>query len=245
MKKYWFIVIALFYFLPAQMQAQSWFIQVGVFETKVDINYFNKLGSNVYYARDAYGFHRYYKGIYEDESEAKKLLKEFKMKGFIGTLVPKSTLGPGCICYAIPVPKPLMNTLKHIFFDFDASSLRSDSRTQLNHLVQIMRDFPTYKVKLRGHTDAKGTNSYNDALSMRRVNSAYSYLSSRGISSSRIQKETLGEENPIAKNELTDGSDTEVGRQFNRRVEIVIINEHGDILNEIVDEIEVPKDLVN
>lgn len=228
---------------PSFAQSDSWYIQVGVFENKVDINYFNKLGSNVYYSKDAYGFHRYYKGVYNNEAEARSLMSKYNELGYNCFLKSKSNLQNTCVCNNIPLPKSLLNTIESIFFDFDRANLRPASRQQLGDLVSILNDFPGYKTLLRAHTDSKGSNSYNEALSMRRANAAKQYLISRGITSSRIQTETFGEADPIAKNELNDGQDTEQGRQFNRRVEILILNEDGSILNEIVDEIEVPKEL--
>lgn len=221
----------------------SWFVQIGVFETKVDINYFNKLGSEVYYSYDSYGFHRYYKGVYNSESEARKAMTQFDQMGFNCYLKSMSELENSCVCHVIPPPKTLLNSIESIFFDFDRSNLRPESRQELNDLITIMREFPEYETILRAHTDSKGSNSYNEALSLRRANAAKQYLIARGIASSRIKTETFGEVKPIAKNELSDGQDTEQGRQFNRRVEILILNKDGLVLNEMVEEIDIPKEL--
>ncbi|MFK8101249.1 MAG: OmpA family protein [Saprospiraceae bacterium] len=245
LRKNFCMVLVMLFTLPLCAQSENWYIQVGVFESKVDINYFNAIGSDIYYSNDTYGFHRYYKGIYKTEAEANQILAKFNQLGFNGNLVAKSELGNACVCNYIPVPKSILNSIKNIFFDFDRSNLKPESRKQLNDLVNIMNDFPNYKVTLRAHTDSKGSNSYNEALSLRRATSAKKYLISRGIASSRIKTETYGEVNPIAKNELDNGTDTEVGRQFNRRVEILILDQDGHQLNRIVDEIEVPKGLEN
>ncbi len=245
MRKNYVILLAMIFAWSLNGQTEGYYVQVGVFEKKVDINYFNKIGSNIYYAHDTYGFHRYYKGIYNNEADAKNILTKFSEAGYNCSLVPGSELGNSCVCNYIPVPKSLLNSIKNIFFDFDKSNLKTESRQQLNDLVVILRDFPSYKVMLRAHTDSKGSNSYNEALSLRRAGSAKKYLISRGITSSRIKTETYGEANPIAKNELADGADTELGRQFNRRVEIIILDSDGHTLNEIVDEIEIPQGLEN
>jgi len=245
MRKLHLLLFALLCTLSTFAQNETWYIQVGAFDQKVDINYFNELGSDVYYSRDNYGLHRYYKGSFENESDAQKLIGEYETEGFNCVLVPSKDFGNSCRCIYIPQPTSLFNSIKNIFFDFDRSNLRTTSRQQLDELTNIMRDFPTYQVKLRAHTDAKGSNSYNEALSMRRANSAKRYLLSKGINSSRISTETFGEVNPIAKNELADGADTEVGRQFNRRVEIIIMDQDGLVLNEMVDEIEVPSELLS
>ncbi|MEM9822345.1 MAG: OmpA family protein [Bacteroidota bacterium] len=244
MRKIYLNLFILCYALPFYAQSGNWYVQVGVFETQVDINYFNKIGSQVYHSHDTYGFHRYYKGVY-DEAEAKNRMTQFGQMGYNCALVSKDELGNSCVCNYIPMPQNLLNSIKNIFFDFDRSNLRTESRKQLSDLVTILRDFPDYSTTLRAHTDSKGSNSYNESLSLRRANAAKQYLISRGISSSRIKTETFGEADPIAKNELNDGQDTEEGRQFNRRVEILITDKYGGILNEIVDEIEIPDELIN
>jgi outer membrane protein OmpA-like peptidoglycan-associated protein len=243
MKKFLFLFAFLSFAGTLLAQSDDWYIQVGVFEEKVDINYFNRIGSEIHYTEDSYGFHRYYKGVYTNEEEAKQYLTKFKQLGYKAYLRSKSEFDNPCVCGRIPMPESLLNTIQNIFFDFDRSDLRNDSRRQLNDLAAIMRDFSDYKVVFRAHTDAKGSNDYNDALSMRRANSAKQFLMSKGISNSRIETETFGEESPIAKNELEDGQDTEEGRQFNRRVEIIILDKDGTIMNEIVEEIDIPDDL--
>ncbi|MEO1514946.1 MAG: OmpA family protein [Bacteroidota bacterium] len=245
MRKPFFALVALFFCTSIFAQSNDWYVQVGVFDRKVDINYFNRIGSDVYYSKDAYGFHRYYKGVYKSETEAKGLVSKFNDMGFNSYVKSKDQLTNTCVCNSIPLPKSILNSIESIFFDFDRSNLRSESRTQLNDLVSTLNEFPSYKTILRAHTDSKGSQSYNEALSLRRANSAKQYLISRGIASSRISTETFGEDDPIAKNELNGGQDTEQGRQFNRRVEIIITNSQGDILSEMVDEIEVPNDLEN
>lgn len=245
MKKHYLIPLFLLFTCSIFAQTDGYYVQIGVFEEKVGIDYFSELGSLVNHSRDAFGFHRYYKGKYETEEEARKYLKEFSKKGYNCYLVAGADLGNSCRCNYIPIPQSTLSTIKNIFFDFDRSDLRAESRKQLSDLVTILKDFPTYRTTLRAHTDAKGSNDYNERLSLRRAESAKRYLISRGISSSRIKTETYGEVKPIAKNELNNGEDTELGRQFNRRVEILIIGPDGNILNEIVDEIEVPEELEN
>ncbi len=225
-------------------QSGNWFIQIGVFEKKVDLNYFSEIGSNVYYSLDAFGFHRYYLGTYESDSDARKVAAKVNQAGYNGYVIDPATFN-SCACNRIPKPRSILNSIKNIFFDFDRSNLRQESQRQLNELYGILREFPDYQVTLRAHTDAKGSNSYNDALSLRRANSAKRYLIAKGISTDRLRTETFGEENPIAKNELQNGVDTEVGRQFNRRVEIIILDKEGTPLNQMVDRIEVPDDLEN
>lgn len=224
-------------------QSENYYVQVGVFENQVGLHYFDKLGADIHHTQGAYGFHRYYKGIYKDQAEAQKHADQYKELGYWAVLTPQSDFGNPCVCNYIPNPQSSLNTLKNIFFDFDKSYLRSESKNQLNDLYKLMVEFPEYTTLLRAHTDSKGSLAYNEALSNRRAESARQYLISRGIASSRVKTETFGEEQPIAKNELNNGTDTAEGRQYNRRVEIVILDNREAILSEIVDEIEVPEAL--
>ncbi len=232
--------------VPFFAQQNNWYVQVGVFDKKVDIGYFNDIGGKISYAKDGYGFHRYYKGAYTSEAEATQISTQTKKAGYNSVVVAEETLGGRvCNCYKIPMPKSVLGSLQNIFFDFDQSYLRDESKSKLRALANILKEFPEYTTTLRAHTDAKGSNSYNEALSLRRANSAKEYLKGRGIAADRIKTETFGEVKPIAKNELNDGKDTEQGRQFNRRVEIIILDKYGNVLTEMVDEIDVPDDLEN
>jgi OmpA-OmpF porin, OOP family len=77
------------------------------------------------------------------------------------------------------------------------------------------------KLRIEGHTDSRGSASYNDTLSQWRADAVYHALVSRGVDSSRIQSVGRGMELPVASN------DTAEGRQQNRRVELIFSNEQG------------------
>ncbi|MFN0202022.1 MAG: DUF1508 domain-containing protein [Bacteroidia bacterium] len=132
--------------------------------------------------------------------------------------------------------------LSSIFFDFDKADLRSISQTQLDKLVKVLNDNNSYTCELRAFTDAKGNDAYNKALSQKRGDNAFVYLKEKGIAENRVKISTFGETNPIAKNALNDGKDTEEGRQLNRRVEIEVFDASGKKV-EITDKIAVPKKL--
>lgn len=103
-----------------------------------------------------------------------------------------------------------------ILFDFDSSTLRPQARADLADLAESLRNYPDHDAVIVGHTDATGTDSYNQGLSERRAASVENYLASLGVSPSRLRAVGVGETQPIASNE------TEEGRQLNRRVEIAI-----------------------
>ena len=111
----------------------------------------------------------------------------------------------------------------NVLFDFDKSNIRSGAADTLDMVAQVLTEYPDLVVEVRGHTDSRGTNSYNNALSNRRSTSAIQYLIDKGIDKSRLIPKGFGEEEPIAPNETADGQDDPAGRQLNRRVEFKII----------------------
>ena len=136
-----------------------------------------------------------------------------------------------------------MEKLQNIFFDFDKSDLRAESKRRLDLLHTILIENPGYNVEFRAHTDAKGSTEYNEGLADRRAASAESYMLSRGIPQSRLRTTRFGERAPIAKNEI-NGEDTPAGRQLNRRVEVVVYSTDGAVVN-LVEAIYVPAHLQN
>lgn len=102
--------------------------------------------------------------------------------------------------------------INNIFFDFDKWNLLSTSISELNRLYNFLNK-NDYKVEISGHTDAKGSDSYNQKLSYNRANSVKEYLVNKGIDVHRIMVKGYGKNQPIATNE------TEEGRALNRRVE--------------------------
>ncbi len=104
-----------------------------------------------------------------------------------------------------------------ILFDFDSHSLRSTSKSTLRDLAEVLVDYPDTDIVVEGHTDATGTDSYNQALSVRRARAVRDFLMDSGVVGSRISSLGLGESQPVASN------DTAEGRQLNRRVEIEIV----------------------
>lgn len=129
-----------------------------------------------------------------------------------------------------------------IFFDYDRADLRSKSKEELDKVASVLLQKKSYKVKLYAHTDANGSNSYNDRLSEARAQMAHQYLVWRGVADGQIVNGPFGEQRPIACNALKNGADTPEGRQLNRRVELAIFDENGKDLG-IVKDIEVPTQL--
>lgn len=108
-------------------------------------------------------------------------------------------------------------TLKNIFFDFDKATLKKESFFELNHVARFMRENPTVRIQLSGHTDYKGSAEYNMTLSQNRAKAAMDYLIKKGVPPQRMEYKGYGKTQPIADNT------TDAGRALNRRTEILII----------------------
>ena len=113
--------------------------------------------------------------------------------------------------------------LADVLFDFDKAELRPEAAGVLADLAaRIKQGFRSPRVRVEGHTDAKGADDYNQRLSERRAESVKAWLARHGgISAGNIAAAGFGEQRPVAPNQRPDGSDDPVGRQKNRRVEIV------------------------
>ncbi len=108
--------------------------------------------------------------------------------------------------------------LHNIFFDYKKSDLTKESIAELNNLVRLMKQYPTLKIEISGHTDNVGDAEYNQKLSVARAKAVVDYLIKHGINSSRLTYVGYGFSKPIAPN------DTEEGRRLNRRSEFKIIS---------------------
>jgi outer membrane protein OmpA-like peptidoglycan-associated protein len=115
----------------------------------------------------------------------------------------------------------MVMTLSDVLFDTGQATLKPGADRALDRLAQFLKDSPNSAVLIEGHTDSVGSDDYNMALSQRRAQSVADALSSRGISSNRVQTKGLGKAYPVASN------DTQAGRQQNRRVEIVFSDDSG------------------
>lgn len=110
-----------------------------------------------------------------------------------------------------------------VLFDFDKSDLRADAMPVLDRVVELLAAFPARAVAVGGHTDAKGGDAYNDALSLRRAQSVHRYLAAHDAATARsYDVRGFGRKQPVAPNAHADGSDDPAGRQRNRRVEIAL-----------------------
>jgi OOP family OmpA-OmpF porin len=105
----------------------------------------------------------------------------------------------------------------NVEFDFDKSDVKAKYHDEIGKVAVVLKANPEISIVVEGHTDSKGTDTYNKVLSQKRADSVKKYIVDKfGIQSSRIGAKGYGESRPIADNA------TEEGRQINRRVEAAI-----------------------
>jgi OOP family OmpA-OmpF porin len=120
-----------------------------------------------------------------------------------------------------PAEKPAPIALKGVTFRFDSSELTAQAHHRLNNVVGALDANPDVDFRIDGYTDSIGSLQYNRGLSKRRAHSVKSYLTGHGIKKGRITDiQGHGENNPVAPNTKSDGSDNPAGRAKNRRVEL-------------------------
>lgn len=107
-----------------------------------------------------------------------------------------------------------------VLFDFDRSDIRPDASNVLDVLASALQAVPARAIEIRGHTDAKGSESYNQALSERRARAVLAALQQR-VRLDGVSARGFGESSPVAP-ETVAGADNPAGRQRNRRVEIFV-----------------------
>jgi outer membrane protein OmpA-like peptidoglycan-associated protein/tetratricopeptide (TPR) repeat protein len=111
--------------------------------------------------------------------------------------------------------------LNPIYFDFDKSNITSIAAFELDKLVQIMTKYPELVINATSHTDSRGSDAYNLALSDRRAKTTVQYVISKGIDASRISGEGKGEKELLVK---CGFQCTEEDHQMNRRSEFIIVS---------------------
>lgn len=117
------------------------------------------------------------------------------------------------------ITKEKIEILEKVYFNFNKASIKPESFQLLDDVAEIMRDNPDIrKIRIEGHSDSRGSDSYNKKLSDRRAKSVRQYLIDAGIDPDRMDAEGFGEERPV------DPAQNETAWELNRRVEFVIVD---------------------
>jgi outer membrane protein OmpA-like peptidoglycan-associated protein len=116
-----------------------------------------------------------------------------------------------------------VNLSADVLFDFDKADLKPAAQTSLEKLATVVKSYPTAQVYVEGHTDGKGSDSYNQPLSERRAATVGKWLvANAGLTADRLHTRGWGKAKPVAPNTKPNGADDPDGRAKNRRVEITV-----------------------
>ncbi|MDD2711430.1 MAG: OmpA family protein [Simplicispira sp.] len=117
----------------------------------------------------------------------------------------------------------LLVTLGDVLFAFDKAELSAQAAPRLDKLAQFLAQFPDRNLLIEGYTDSVGADAYNLSLSDRRAQAVRAALMQLGVDGARISAQGFGKVHPVADNASPEG------RAMNRRVEIVIADEKGNL----------------
>ncbi len=115
-------------------------------------------------------------------------------------------------------------TLGDVLFNTNKAQVKPGGMRNVQKLADFLNRYPQQKVLIEGYTDSTGSVALNQDLSDRRANSVRMALVDMGVNSDRVTTRGYGEEYPIASN------DTAANRQLNRRVEIILSDDSGNII---------------
>ena len=113
----------------------------------------------------------------------------------------------------------LIVSMPDVLFDFNKYTLKPEARERLAKISGIVEAYPDLKLEVEGHTDAIGSDDYNQTLPEKRAETVRAYLTSSGVVPDHVTAIGLGKANPVADNS------TAQGRKLNRRVEMIVSGE--------------------
>ena len=127
---------------------------------------------------------------------------------------------PAPVVVAAPAPTPVAEKVSfasEALFDFDQSTLKPQGKAALDQLLGQLTGMDLEVIVTVGHTDAVGSDAYNQKLSQRRAEAVKAYLVTQGVETNRVYTEGKGETQPVADNT------TAAGRAKNRRVTVEVV----------------------
>jgi outer membrane protein OmpA-like peptidoglycan-associated protein len=120
----------------------------------------------------------------------------------------------------IGLPDTCVNSiavLRNIFFDYGKTTLKSESKHELDKVYDLLMKYPTMRMEISGHTDNVSSLKFNQRLSENRAKAVAKYLINKGITKDRLVSKGYAYYKPIADN------NTKEGRKQNRRVEFKVL----------------------
>ncbi|PHR10972.1 MAG: flagellar motor protein MotB [Aequorivita sp.] len=158
------------------------------------------------------------RGVKEGYNPYEKMIETPMLSGTVDVPLPLERIGP-----CPPNDLGCKLNLQPIYFDFDKSNIRRDAEIELAKILAAMREYPELIIHIESHTDSRGNDSYNMALSERRAQSTLKWLVGKGIDASRLTAKGYGESQLV--NNCTNGVPcTAEEHQLNRRSMFIIKN---------------------
>lgn len=234
------LVFSFFFLLLGESTAQNFRVQIAAYLEPMPETYFREKGvNNCIASHDEMGMHRYFAGSCNTRDEAEKLQKEMVGKGFPFATVIDLEEQEALSDVNCPYDRPGLASKKNakggtiernIYFDFGSQALLQESKSELDAVCQKMKENPSYKLNLFGHTDAVGNAQANIELATNRARVARDYLINKGIRADRMFIKVFGEAAPAAANAEEDndgkkGEDLPENRKLNRRVELILTDD--------------------
>lgn len=119
----------------------------------------------------------------------------------------------------VTVTRRKIEITESIQFESGRARLLAESGPVIDDVARVLQDVPSMRIRVEGHTDSQGGEAFNLELSQERARAVMLYLTAKGISADRLESEGYGETVPV------DTNRTAEGRQRNRRVEFVILDQ--------------------
>ncbi|MDC7999753.1 OmpA family protein [Aequorivita todarodis] len=158
------------------------------------------------------------RGVKEGYNPYEKMVETPMLSGTIDVPLPLKRIGP-----CPPNDLGCKLNLQPIYFDFDKSNIRPDAEIELAKILAAMREYPELIIHIESHTDSRGNDSYNMALSERRAQATLKWLVAKGIDPNRLTAKGYGESQLV--NQCSNGVPcTAEEHQLNRRSMFIIKN---------------------
>ena len=158
------------------------------------------------------------RGVKEGYKPYEKIIETPMLSGIVDVPLPLERIGP-----CPPNDLGCKLNLQPIYFDFDKSNIRPDAEIELAKILAAMREYPELIIHIESHTDSRGNDNYNMALSERRAQSTLKWLVGKGIDANRLTAKGYGESQLV--NQCSNGVPcTSEEHQLNRRSMFIIKN---------------------
>lgn len=148
------------------------------------------------------------------------LVAEINLDGLLADYAKR--IAGGDVYYSPLVKNPAGGETLALYFGFDEDAMSDRTRRQLEIVAAMLKGDPNKKITLSGHTDALGTEDYNNRLSANRADTVRDFLAAAGVPAAQIITLAKGASQPRRPNVTETGEDNPDGRRANRRTEIYL-----------------------